>query len=142
MLQRRRALLLHLAGPDVQDIFSTLPDTGEATHYNEAVEALNAYFVPQVNTALSRHPFQKLHQKPGETVQQFTTCLRQAVRDCGYGGDSDNQIRDAILSKGTSDYVRRKLLEKGCGLTLASTLETAACCESIDEQMTDMSSVR
>ena len=25
--QRRRALLLHSAGPDVQDIFQTLPDT-------------------------------------------------------------------------------------------------------------------
>lgn len=29
--QRRRALLLHHAGPDVQDIFSTLADTGGAT---------------------------------------------------------------------------------------------------------------
>ena len=54
------------------------------------------------------------------------------------GGDSENQIRDAILSKGTSDYVRRKPLEEGSGLTLASTLELAACCESIDEQMADM----
>ena len=29
--QRRRAMLLHSAGPDVQEIFSTLSDTGEAT---------------------------------------------------------------------------------------------------------------
>ena len=72
-------------------------------------------------------------------VQQFATCLTQAVRGCGYGVDSDNQIRDAIVSKGTSDYVRRKLLEEGRGLTLASTLEIAARCESIDEQMADMS---
>ncbi|CAL9687297.1 unnamed protein product [Knipowitschia caucasica] len=37
--QRRRALLLHLAGQDVQDIFSTLPRTGEVTDYVAAVEA-------------------------------------------------------------------------------------------------------
>lgn len=136
--QRRRALLLHLAGPDVQDVFSTLPDTGEPTDYHEAVDALNDYFVPQVNTALARHAFLKLQQKPEETVQQFATRLRQAVRDCDYGGDSDNQIRDAILSKGTSEYVRRKLLEEGRRLTLARALEIASRCESIEEQMESM----
>ncbi len=31
--QRRRALLLHHAGTDVQDIFSTLADTGGPTDY-------------------------------------------------------------------------------------------------------------
>ena len=38
--QRRRALLLHLAGPDVQDIFATLLDTDEVTDYKKAVDAL------------------------------------------------------------------------------------------------------
>ena len=40
--QRRRALLLHLAGTDVQDIFYILPDTGDAKDYKKAVDALNA----------------------------------------------------------------------------------------------------
>lgn len=137
--QRRRALLLHLAGQDVQDVFSTLPDTGEAADYKKAVDALNAYFIPQVNTALARLEFQKLQQKPGETVQQFATRLRQAVRDCAYGGDADNQVRDAILSRGTSEYLRRKLLEEGHGLTLARTLVLGAQCESIELQMASMS---
>ena len=43
--QRRWALLLYLAGPDVQDIFATLPDTGEVTDYKKAVDALNLYFI-------------------------------------------------------------------------------------------------
>ena len=49
--QRRRAMLLHLAGPDTQEIFTTLTETGDATDYNRAVEALNAYFVPKVTSA-------------------------------------------------------------------------------------------
>ena len=36
--QRRHALLLHLAGTDVQDIFSTLPKTGDARDYKKAVD--------------------------------------------------------------------------------------------------------
>ena len=47
-------MLLHLAGPDVQEIFTTLTETGDATNYASAVEALNAYFVPRVNSAFAR----------------------------------------------------------------------------------------
>ena len=36
--QRRRALLLHLACTDIQDIFYTLTDTGGAKDYKKAVE--------------------------------------------------------------------------------------------------------
>jgi len=50
-------MLLHLAGPDVQEIFSTLADTGEATDYSAAVTALNEYFLPKVNTAFARQKF-------------------------------------------------------------------------------------
>ena len=52
--QRRRAMLLHSAGPDVQEIFSTLPNTDEAIDYAAAVKALNGYFLPKVNAAFAR----------------------------------------------------------------------------------------
>ena len=87
--QRRRALLLHLAGPDVQDIFATLPDTGEATDYKKAVDALNLYFIPAVDITYARHCFRKLSQAPGETVRQFATRLRQSAKDCNYGEESE-----------------------------------------------------
>lgn len=68
--QRRRALLLHHAGTDVQDIFAVLPATGGPTEYVAAVAALNAYFVPQVNTAFARQSFYQTTQKPGEPNQR------------------------------------------------------------------------
>ena len=43
--QKRRATLLHLAGPDVQEIFTTLTGTGDAKNYAIAVEALNTDFI-------------------------------------------------------------------------------------------------
>lgn len=110
---RRRALLLHHAGTDVQDIFSTLDDRGGPGDYDKAVDALNKYFVPQVNTAFARQSFYQISQNNGETVQQFVTRLRQTAKDCDFGADIANQLRDAVLSTCTSEYVRRKLLEKG-----------------------------
>ena len=124
--QRRRAMLLHLAGPDAQQIFTTLAETGDATDYNRAVETLNAYFVPRVNLAFARQTFNQTSQKPGEIVQQFATRLKKAAKDCDFGTDADNQIRDVVLNKCTSTYIKRKLLEEGQGLNLKHTLEVAA----------------
>ena len=95
--QRRRALMLHLAGPAVQDIFLNLPNTGDVKDYRKAVDALNAYFAPKVDTTYARHCFRQLIQAPGETIRQFATRLRRASKDCDYGEDTENQIRDEIL---------------------------------------------
>ena len=132
--------MLHLAGADVQDIFATLPDTGGAIDYKKAVDALNLYFIPKVDTAYARHCFRKLSQAPGETVRQFATRLRRAARDCNYGEETDNQIRDEILCKCTSSYIKRKLFEEGQGLSLDKTLEIAENCEKVNTQMAAMSS--
>lgn len=51
---RKRALLLHLAGPDVQDIFFTLEGTGDDADYDGAVNKLNEYFTPKKNDATLR----------------------------------------------------------------------------------------
>ena len=136
--QRRRALMLHLAGPDVQDIFLTLPNTGDVKDYRKAVDALNAYFAPKVDTTYARHCFRQLIQAPGETIRQFATRLRRASKDCDYGEDTDNQIRDEILCKCTSTYIKRKLLEERQGPTLARALEIAENCEKVDAQLAAM----
>ena len=65
-------MLLHLACPDdVQKIFSTLADTGEATNYAAAVTALNGYFLPKDNASFARQKFHRLQQKEGEAVLQL-----------------------------------------------------------------------
>ena len=132
-------MLLYLAGPDVQEIFTTLTETGDATNYASAVEALNAYFVPQVDSAFALQTFYRITQNPGETVQQFVTRLRKAAKDCDFCTDTANQIRDAALNKCTSTYIKWKLLEEGQGLNLTRTLEVAAKCEKIETQLAALS---
>ena len=109
--------MLHLAGTDVQDVFSNLPNTGDAKDYKKAMDALNTYFVPQVDTMYARHCFRQLTQAPGETIRQFATRLRRAVKDCS----------------------ERLQLEEGRGLTRAKALEIAENCERVDTQLAAMS---
>ena len=58
---------------------------------------------------------------------------------CDFGTDTDNQIRDAVLNKCTSNYIKRQLLEEGQGLNLTRTVEVAAKREKIETQLVALS---
>ena len=68
-------------------MFYTLENTGEVNDYAAAVNALNAYFAPKVNSAYVRHTFRQLQQNSSETVLQFASRLKR------YAKDSMAQIR-------------------------------------------------
>ena len=66
--KQKRALLLHYAGPDVDEIFDTLPNTGEDNYYHTAVAKLHECFSPQVNTTYEVYHFRQAKQKEGELL--------------------------------------------------------------------------
>lgn len=133
--QRRRALLLHTAGPDVQDIFLTLANTGEAQNYDSAVTALNDYFIPKVNSVHARHLFRSTLPKAKETVHQYVIRLKTAAKDCEFGEETDNQIRDQVLAHYKSEYFQRKASEEKGDFDLNRTLEIAFDCERAEQRM-------
>ena len=101
---------------------------------------MNDYFIPKVNSTYQNHVFRSVEQREGETVAQFVTRLRQVVKDCDYGDQADNQIRDQVVQRCTSHDLRRKLLEKGDKLTLDVLLKTAASYEAVQAQLESMKS--
>lgn len=83
---QKRALLLHLAGPDVQKIFETLEGTSADNDYDSAIQSLDEYVKPKKNISFEQHKFNSEKQKENETVQDFTrlkkTCFN--LRVCRY----------------------------------------------------------
>jgi hypothetical protein len=113
---QKRAVLLHLAGEEVQAIFATLENTGD--DYATALDKLNTYFEPKHNLSYDRHVFRQLGQEQGETVNTFVTRLREAVKSCEFDKYSNpDAIKDQIIDKCTSSKLRRVLL-RTAGLTL------------------------
>ena len=53
--------------------------------------------------------------------------------------DTENQIRDEVLCKCHSDYLRRKLLDVGPEVTLTHALELAGQSEELETQMAMLS---
>ena len=73
---RKRNEMLYHTGTGVQDIFENLvivplPEGQVDDVYQQAVQALNAHFHVQKNTAYERHVLHQLHQEPGEDVDLF-----------------------------------------------------------------------
>ncbi|XP_077869261.1 uncharacterized protein LOC144360343 [Saccoglossus kowalevskii] len=141
---QKRALLLHCAGMDVQDLFETLVDPGpgnlpegqqdDADNYENALRTLNAYFIPQLNAIYKRHVFRQIKQEEGKTIDQFISRLQRQAQNCEFT-DTDEQIRDQVIDKCKSSLLRRKLLEKGKSLTLKVVQDTARALEVVDVQL-------
>ena len=73
VLKRKCALLPHYAGPDVDEIFDTLPYTGEDNDYDTAVAKLHKCFSPQVNTTYGAYNFREAKQKESELLDSYHT---------------------------------------------------------------------
>ena len=109
--KRKRALLLHYAGPEVDEIFDTLPNTGDDSDYHTAVAKLNEYFSPQANTTYEVYNFRQTKQKEGESLDSFHTRLRQLTKTCEFS-DVDKEIKEHIILKCSSSSLRRRALRE------------------------------
>ena len=141
---RKKGLLLHCAGIEVQELFETLQDPGAAEGENDcadeyqiALRTLDAHFSTQLNEPYERHIFRSLKQEEGETMDQFITQLRKQEENCNWE-NADEPIRDQVIDKCRSSELRRKLLIKGTDLTLAKLQEIARSFEAVDIQLKAM----
>jgi len=98
---QKKTLLLHLAGPDVQDIYDTLTLADVDEHHDEyavALAALDQYFQPKVNVPYERHLFRQLRQESQESVSQFATRLSKQAEYCDFEERKEEYIRDQSIS--------------------------------------------
>ena len=109
--QRQRALLLYQAGPEVYNIFKTLPDTGDEKDYKKAVDALTKHFEPDKNQIFEIYNFRQATQRTEETIDEFHTRLRTLAKHCKFH-DEDFEIKMQIVCNGKSARLRRKALRE------------------------------
>lgn len=127
---QKRALLLHVAGPEVQEVFSTF--TATCDNYNNTVEALKAHFLPKTNKRYERVLFRQINQEARESSDNFVTRLRKLAESCDFH-DVEDAIVDQFIEKCCSSSLRRKLLQEQ-DLTLEKLLQIARSLEAADQQ--------
>ena len=120
--KRKKAMLLHMAGPETQEVFDTLTPANDT--YDKALEALTSHFSVKKNVPFERNVFHDTKQKAGESVEQFVTRLRKLTASCEYGDQTEDHIRDQVIATCSSTGLRKKLLTEP-DLTLAKVIEIA-----------------
>ena len=89
--KQQRALLLHLGGPGVREIFRTIPEKtkGDATDFKKAMESLIDYFKLKKNIPITRQNFLVATPTPGERINNFLTRLSSLAEHCEYGEEKE-----------------------------------------------------
>ncbi len=127
---RQKALLLHLAGERVHDIYDTF--TADEDGYAETKIKLNGYFSPKKNTQYLVYQFRKAVQQPGEKLDTYQTRLRMLAKDCEFA-DVDCEIKAQLIQNCTSSRLHRKALREP-DLTLEALLDHGRTLEISEKQ--------
>ena len=109
---RQKALLMHFAGEEVNDILEVLPEaeaSKDEDSLEKAIDALTNYFQPRQNLAFEEYHFRQAKQESDEDLMTFYTRLKQLSLTCQFG-DPEREIKSQIILKGSSSKLRRKAL--------------------------------
>ncbi|KAK7933590.1 hypothetical protein WMY93_004486 [Mugilogobius chulae] len=131
---RLKALLLHVAGEKVHDIYDTL--SAEGDKYADTKQKLSAYFTPKKNVQYQVYLFRKAVQEPGENLDTYHTRLRILAKNCEFT-DTTAEIKTQIIQSCSSSRLRRKALREP-DLTLEDILNHGRACELSEMQATGM----
>ena len=87
----------------MQEIFKTLPETGE--DYTTTQAKLDKYFSPKKNVDYQVFQFHQAVQQPGEAMDQFVTRLQKLAATCKFG-DVAKEIKSAIIQNCLSEQLK------------------------------------
>ena len=93
-VKQKLAILLHVVGDDVKDIYESICDARE--EYNAVKDKLNKYFKPMKNTDFQIYNFMKMHQEENEPVDDYVTRLRAASKFCEFD-NAELEIRRQLI---------------------------------------------
>ena len=127
---RQRAILLHCAGNDIQDIAANnLTDTG--LDFETLVNKFKRYFSSRNNVVFERYEFRRCVQEPGEGIDSWYTRLRMKVSTCEFETQTDSIIRDQVSNISLEDTLK-------IGRSLETAHLPAAAIEDNESQETTL----
>lgn len=150
--EEKFALLLHFAGPKIQEIYDALPQKEEekdeisgpwasgyvlGSKYEDAISRLDEFFLPKKNSTYERHMFRQIRQKESEPFANFAIRLRIQAEKCDYGDALETNVKEMVISNCRSDKMRRDLMKitiMRAEATLDDILKVAKATEGLYEQ--------
>ena len=128
---RRAALLRSSLGAEGSRIYYSLANEANE-QYQTVVDRMARHFGSPSSVIFNRAQFTRYLQRPGDSVVQFLSTLRELARKCEFPPAQFNErVRDQFAAGCTNDRIRERLLQEPGDRTLenlelvALTLERA-----------------
>ena len=113
-IDQKISMVLHMLGPELQDIYDNLPDV-ERIHPNENAyelmkKKLSSHFKPQVNAVVERHVFHTMEYEGGPVVE-YVAKMRSQAKKCEFE-NVDDIIRDKLVTSCPFKSVKEAMLKE------------------------------
>ncbi|CAI5768341.1 Hypothetical predicted protein [Podarcis lilfordi] len=131
-VEQMRGLFLSLCGPEVFTTARALvvPLAVQAAPWDTIQEKLRNHYAPKPSKIAARHTFYHRNQAEGESINNYTTALRQAAMHCEFR-DLDDALMDQIVCGVRDIRLQWHLLAKP-DLTLQKATEEAVASEAVE----------
>ncbi|XP_055589952.1 uncharacterized protein LOC129742133 [Uranotaenia lowii] len=144
---RLKNIFLARAGPDVQEIFSSLPgadveedEENEIDPYKIAIEKLDEYFSPKQHAAFERNSYWNLKPMEKESLEKFLWRSLETAQKCDFGSTKEESRNIAVVDKMilfSPPELKEKLLQKD-SLTLDELTRMVSSYEAVKYQSQQM----
>ena len=138
------ALLLTLGGDELLRIYNatdfapvTTTDnttTDPSKVLNTVLSKLDSCFTPRKLVIASRYRFRCCRQDSGESLDAYMTRLKTLSKQCDFGSEHDNSLRDQLVFGCHDDKHRERFLREE-NISLADTLSLCEAYEASKKQM-------
>lgn len=103
---RIKNLFLARAGPDLQEVFASIPGADVAEDKEEgvdpyavAMQKLDAYFSPKQHETFERNVFWTLKPNPEETLEKFMLRCQDLANKCNFGSTAMESKAISVIDK-------------------------------------------
>ena len=112
---KKKAVFLSGVGIDTYKLVRNLctPAEPKTKSLAEIIVLLKNHLAPDPNSILERFKFNKRDRKDGESVADYIAELRNLSRDCEYGDQLEEMLRDRLVCGIGDVNVQKKLLSEG-----------------------------
>jgi flagellar biosynthesis GTPase FlhF len=109
---RKAALLRASLGPEGARIYYSLSkETGET--YQVVVERMERHFGRTASVIFNRALFTRNLQRPGESIVQYLSTLREMARKCDFQeAQFEERVRDQFAAGCSNERIRERLLQE------------------------------
>ena len=135
--EKKRAILLSSVGARTYKLLSDLvsPDAPRDKTFDELCQVLKEHYKPREPVMVSRFNFNKRNRKENETVTEYVRELRRLAKECQYGNQLNNMLRDRLAVGVNDEAIQKRLLSETEDLTFDKALKLALSIEQASTQV-------